>query len=131
MDITIHLPKDLGIKVREQAQNEGVSMVSFIVSTLESQVNMSHPIREHVQEEELVKKIIMTTLSTEFWKSYKELTEKDEAGKLSPRERKLLIELNDKKELANAAQKKHLAELAKLRNTTLRSLMEEFGIQPV
>ena len=131
MDITIHLPNDLGHKVREKANNEGVSIVSYIVNTLETQVNMVNPILDKVQEDELMKKIILSRLSSEFWQKYKELTEKAEEGTIKKRERKLLMELIDKKELANAAQKKHLAALAKLRNTSLRSVMEELGIQPV
>ncbi len=131
MDITIPLSNDLEHKVREKAHNEGLSMVSYIVSTLESQVDMMNSIREQVQEAELMKKIILSKLSPEFWEKYRDLTQKADSGTLKKRERKLLLELIDQKEVANAAQKKHLAALAKLRNTSLRSVMEELGIQPV
>ena len=135
MDITLHLSQELEHKLREKADNEGVSVANYIVNTLESQVNMQHSILEKEQniEAELLHQI--KTLKTKFWKEYgdeyQKLSAKDDKGTLGKKGRKRLIELNDLKEEANAHLFELYTHLSKLRDTSLRSIMVEFGHQPV
>ena len=135
MDITLHLSQELEHKLREKADNEGVSVANYIVNTLESQVNMQHSVleKEMAFEEELLGKImgLRSKLSHEFWDEYKKLSKKDDKGKLGKKGRKRLIELNDLKEETNAHLFELYTHLSKLRDTSLRSIMVEFGHQPV
>ncbi|MEM6633086.1 MAG: hypothetical protein AAF694_25670 [Bacteroidota bacterium] len=135
MAITLHLSQELEHRLREKADNEGVSVANYIVNTLESQVNMQASVLENDQSQELdlVQKINdqKANLSNEWWDEYQYLSNEDDRGTLSKKGRKRLIQLNDQKEQSHARLIELSMQLAKLRNTSLRSIMEEFGIQPV
>ena len=133
MGITLHLPQELEHKLREQAKHEGLSVDSYILHALESQVNKSDPLlsQHQAEDDELVRQITSKKLSSEFWDEYRALSEIADQEKLSKREYKRLIKLNNHKEETNAEIIQLCAQLAKLRDASLRSVMEELGIQPV
>jgi hypothetical protein len=60
---------------------------------------------------------------------YRELIAKRRAETLTPREHEELMRLTDQAENLEAERLTHLAELARLRHTSLTALMEELGIQ--
>ncbi len=61
---------------------------------------------------------------------YRDLISRRRTGTLSPEEHEELLRLTDRAEVLEADRLAHLAELARLRHTSLSRLMEELGIQP-
>jgi hypothetical protein len=61
---------------------------------------------------------------------YRELISRRRTRSLSPEEHEELLRLTDRAEALEADRLVHLAELARLRHTSLSRLMEELGIQP-
>jgi len=61
---------------------------------------------------------------------YQELIARRRADALAPEEREELLRLTDQAEGLEAERLTHLAELARLRHTSLPALMEELGIHP-
>ena len=60
----------------------------------------------------------------------RDLISRRKAGTLSPEEHEELLHLTDQAEVLEAGRLSHLAELARLRHTSLSRLMEELGISP-
>lgn len=67
-------------------------------------------------------------LSFEKRKVYKELREKRREGVLSVDEHQALIVLSDEVEMLNAQRIEKISVLASLRNTTVRALMQDLGL---
>jgi DNA repair photolyase len=61
---------------------------------------------------------------------YQELMDRRRAGILKPEEHRELLRLTDAAEALQAERVRYLAELAKLRGTSLNVLVEELGLQP-
>lgn len=61
---------------------------------------------------------------------YRELMEKRRAGMLTPSEHQELLRLTETAEALQARRVRSLAELARLRGTSLSALVEELGLQP-
>ncbi len=61
---------------------------------------------------------------------YQELMFKRRAETLTPEEHEELLRLTDAAEATQAERVRHLAELARIRGTTLDALMVELGLQP-
>jgi hypothetical protein len=81
------------------------------------------------QEAELLQKI-NRSLSQIQWERYDQLVGKRQAETLTPEELDELMALSDQIETANVRRIKYLAELARLRNTTVSALIAELGIKP-
>ena len=64
------------------------------------------------------------------WERYDQLVGKRQAETLTPEELDELISLSDQIEAANVRCVKYLAELARLRNTSVSVLITELGIRP-
>lgn len=64
------------------------------------------------------------------WEPYRALIEKRRAGTLTAAEQQTLISISDQIEAANARRIEWLAQLARLRGTSLRQVMQDLGIQP-
>lgn len=69
-------------------------------------------------------------LSAETQQRFNLLTAKRRAEILTPAEHQELLELVDEIELRDAKRLEYLAELAQLRNISLRTLMNQLGIRP-
>lgn len=61
---------------------------------------------------------------------YRELMDKRRAGMLTPSEYQELLRLTETAEALQARRVRSLAELARLRGTSLSALVEELGLQP-
>ena len=68
-------------------------------------------------------------LPDDAWR-YRDLIFRRRAGTLSSEEHEELLRLTDRAEVLEADRLAHLAELARLRHTSLSCLMEALGIQP-
>lgn len=73
---------------------------------------------------------INQSLSQIEWERYRELVEKRQAETLSIAEQTELISLSNQIEEANSRRVEYVAELARLRNTTLPGLMKELDFKP-
>jgi hypothetical protein len=69
-------------------------------------------------------------LPEEASRRYQELMAKRREGTLAPEEHRELLRLTDKAEALQVDRARHLAELARLRGTSLSALVEELGLQP-
>jgi hypothetical protein len=77
----------------------------------------------------LLSKINLGLSSTE-WERYHTLVAQRQAETLTPDEQTELIALSDRLEEANAQRIGYLAELARVRHTTLDAVMSELGLTP-
>lgn len=73
---------------------------------------------------------IFQGLSEQDARRYQELMVKRRAETLAPEEHEELLRLTDAAEALQAERVRHLAELARIRGTTLDALVEELGLQP-
>lgn len=74
--------------------------------------------------------IINRAIPAHVQQRYDELITKRRATSLTPEEHAELLQLTDHVELLNAERVAALAELARLRQTTLAELLHRFGIKP-
>lgn len=129
MSITINIKPELEERLNEIAVQEGKELDSVIVELLEGQL-LSEPAPDPRKRElELLQKTNLE-VSAETWEQYYLLLEKRDAETLTGEEYSKLLEIINHIELANAERIKYLVELAKIRQTSLRTLMEELGISP-
>jgi hypothetical protein len=69
-------------------------------------------------------------LSPDEARRYQELMDRRRACTLTPEEHGELLQLTDTAEAVQAERVRHLTELARLRGISLRTLIEELGLQP-
>jgi hypothetical protein len=79
-------------------------------------------------ESELLQKINQG-LPSEVWKRYEELNAKLHEESITPEEHQELLAIIDRIELADAERMKQLIKLARLRNVSIATLMEQLDIR--
>jgi len=131
--VTITLPMELEKAVTEEAAKSGIDAGTFVVLALEERLQR-HPTQRmpsHLSPEEadLLQKINQGLPET-IWQEYDGLIAKRRAETLAPDEHVRLIALSDDIETAHVERMAHLAELARLRQTSLKTLMVQLGIKP-
>ncbi len=128
MTITLELPHELELQLREEADQKGVSLKHHILQRLDETGafvgNMP------LTESELLQKINIG-LPEEVWFEYHRLTALRKAALLTDVEHQRLIELVNIIEMAHAERMKHVVNLAQLRGTTLDQIMDDLGLKPV
>lgn len=131
MLLTIHITPELEAQLRDEAAKEGLDANAYIVHTLEERLRPSQNRRPpHLPEAEAhLLQQINQGLPQEMWQHYHELLDKRHAEILTPDEQTALIALSDQIEDANAHRIEHLVELARLRQTSLGTLMQQLGIE--
>lgn len=82
------------------------------------------------KEVRLIKKVNESTLSNDEQKRFYELIEKRRDENIGEHELKELITLTEKSEELNVKRLKYLAEIAGIRNKSLREVMKELEIFP-
>ena len=68
-------------------------------------------------------------LPPELWQRYEELNARLHEETITPAEHTEFLELIDKIELADAERMRHLLELARLRDVSVETLMEQLGLR--
>jgi hypothetical protein len=131
MLLTINITPELEAQLRDEAAKEGLDANAYIVHTLEERLRPSQDHRPpHLPEAEAyLLQQINQGLPQEMWQRYHELLDKRRAEILTPDEQAALIALSDQIEDANAHRIEHLVELARLRQTSLGTLMQQLGIE--
>ena len=135
MTISIDLAPELENEIKQAASKAGVSPDAYI---LESVVQRLHPVKHRQTKTLKLSKVesvlllkINQSLSQVEWTRYRELVSKREAEMLNQEEQQELIAMSDRLEEINVRRIEYLAELAKIRSTSLPVLMKELGLKPV
>lgn len=130
MTLTLNITPELESQLSEEAAKNGLEPSEYIVQTLQSRLLQTQsPNAPCLSETETrLLQQINEGLPPETWQHYNELIEKRQAETLTPDEHAALIGLSDRIEELNACRMEHLAELARLRQTSLSALMQQLGI---
>lgn len=133
MTITIEIAPDLEQQLRQEAVRVGLAPDAYIIQAVQerlAQTSHRHPVpRLSLEEAHLLSHINLGLSSTE-WERYHTLVARRQAETLTPDEQTELIALSDRLEEANAQRIGYLAELARVRHTTLDAVMSELGLTP-
>lgn len=111
-------------------QLEGQELDDFIQKILSIRAKRRSADASLEKRESELLELIAKGPSEEIWKHFQELNKKRREEALSNEEHQELIKINTELEAWNVQRLKYLSELALLRNTDLRSLMNELGITP-
>lgn len=130
MTLRLEITPELESQLRAEATKHGLEPDAYVVQALQSQLAQTQsPKTPHLSETETrLLQTINEGLPPETWQHYNKLIEKRQAETLTPDEHKTLVELSDRIEELNARRIEHLAELARLRQTSLSALMQQLGI---
>lgn len=135
MTISIDMAPELENEIKQAATKAGVSPDAYI---LESVVQRLHPVKHRQSKTARLSKIesdlmqkINQSLPQIGWDHYRELIKKRQSGTLTQQEHLELIAISDQLEEANVNRIGYLAELAKVRKTTIPALIKELGLKPV
>ena len=133
MTLTLDLTPELKAQVEEEAARTGVDAVAFVMDALREKLRSgtqrpsSLPSRLSKEETALLLKV-NEGMAENLVAEYKALTAKRQAETLTPQEHIRLIELTNQREVENARRMEYLAQLARLRNISLREAMKQLGI---
>ena len=130
MILTLEVTPDLELRLRREADRQGIDAKSFVLSLIRGQLSLREPSPEARSESELLAKINLG-LSPDQWHRYRELKARRRAETLTSDEHAELIAITNQIEEDNVYRVQCLAELARRRQVPLRALMDELGIQPV
>jgi hypothetical protein len=135
MTILIDMPPELESQLRRAAAQAGLAPDAYIVQTLHEQLTpqQSSPAdgqRLTPTEAQLLIHI-NHSLAAIPWPRYHLLVAKRQAETLTSDEQQELIALSDAIETANVQRIEYVAELARLRNTTVAAVMQALGLKPV
>ena len=133
MTITIDIDPELERQIKQAAAQAGLSLNDFIVQSVTQRLprKKTQPHRApqlSPRESELLQRI-NRSLSQIEWERYHALIAQRQAETLTPDEQFELIAISDRIEEANAERIAYMAELARLRNTTLPAMMKELDLQ--
>lgn len=133
MTITIQLAPELEDRIREEASASGVDTESWVINALATRLLKPRSLpstgRRLSAEESILMQEINRGLSESEWLRYRQLIEKRDDETLTPDEHAELIGLSDEIEVIHAERLESLSKLARVRGTTLESLMAELGIR--
>lgn len=130
--MTIHLEvnSELERRLKKVAAQMGLTPDTYIMRLLQKELeNPPAPARLSSAESRLLK-TINASLGAIEWERYRLLLAKRDAETLERAEQAELIRLSDQIEEANARRMKAVAELARLRKTTIPALVETLGLAP-
>jgi hypothetical protein len=131
MTLTIQLTPDLEARLLQQAASAGMDAGQFVVSTLTSRLEQAEKPPAHCgKDEAALLSAISQGLPEELWLHYRALASRRQTESLSTEEQAELIQLSNRIEEDHAHRMEHLVSLARLRNVSLRTLMEQMGIRP-
>lgn len=131
MALTIEITSELESRVREQAEQRGLGADEYVVNILQEHLRQTQRLDTRCLPEAEARLIqqINEGLPPELWRRYNELIAKRQAETLTPDEHATLIALSNQIEDLNARRIEALAELARLRQTSLSELMQQLGIK--
>ncbi|MEZ4863064.1 MAG: hypothetical protein R3C14_17220 [Caldilineaceae bacterium] len=131
MTITLDIAPEVELRVRKLAAAQGITPETYISTLVEKDVHAgdTNGHQQSANETDLLLQINQG-LSQVQWSRYHELVQKRRAARLSEAEYQELIDLSDYIEVVNAERIEAVAQLAKLRGKSLRTMMAELQIKP-
>ncbi len=130
MTIQLNVNSELERQLKKAASQMGLTPDTYIMRLLQNDLQShAEPTRLSAEESTLLKQI-NASLSTIEWEGYRALLAKRDAQALNAQEQAELVALSDEIEQANVQRMKAVAELARLRKTTVPALVETLGISP-
>jgi hypothetical protein len=131
MTIQLKVNSKLERRLQQAANQSGLTPDTYIMRLLQKDLDsQSAASRLSPTESKLLQKI-NTSLSAIEWERYQLLLAKRNAETLSKAEQSELITLSDQIEAANVRRMKAVAELARVRRTTVATLVETLGLSPL
>lgn len=135
MTITIDMTPELERQLQQAAAQAGLTPDAYIVQTLRERLAQPHQPRTSSQRLTAAEARLLTQINQSLagvaWPRYHTLLAKRQAETLAPDEQQELITLTDQIEAANVQRVEYIAELARLRNTTLETVIHDLGLKPV
>lgn len=130
MTITLEVTPELERALYQAADHAGVAPDAYILNLLRQNLKPSSLRQPQMSATEAaLLQQINFSLSQIGWQRYHELQGKRMAETLTPAEQTELIALSDEIEAANVQRIEKLAQLAQIRQTTVRALINELGLQ--
>lgn len=127
MTIQLGATSDLERQLKKAADQTGLTPDTYILRLLQKNLQAhAAPARLSPEESQLLKQI-NASLSAIEWERYHILLEKRDNEILTANEQTELIALSDQIEEANVRRMKAVAELARVRKTTVPALVENLG----
>ena len=135
MTILIEMPPELESQLRHAAAQEGLAPEAYIVQALHERLmpqQSSLAVRQRLTRTEAQLLLhINQSMADISWPRYHQLVARRQAETLTVDEQHELIALSDAIETANVQRIEYVAELARLRNTTVPAVMQALGLKPV
>lgn len=133
MTITIEVNPELERQLKQAAAQAGLSLNDYVLQSItqrlpRKRIKVRRAPQLSPRESELLQ-AINRSLSQVEWERYHDLVAQRQAETLTPEEQVELIAISDRIEEANAARIEYVAELARLRSTTLPALLKELDLQ--
>jgi len=130
MTITLNVTPDMERQLKKAARQMGLDPDTYIMRLLQQNLQTrAAPMRLSPIESELVRQI-NASLSTIEWERYRILLAKRDAETLNAAEQAELTALSDQIENANVRRMQAVAELARVRKTTVPALVATLGLSP-
>jgi len=129
--LTIEITPELESQVRAQAAQQGLGADEYVVTILQEHLRHTQKLDARClsETESRLLQQINEGPSPDLWQRYNKLIAKRQAETLTPDEQAVLIALSDQIEEFNAHRLESLAELARLRQTSVLDLMQQLGIK--
>lgn len=128
MTIQLSVTSELERQLKKAADQMGLTPDTYIMRLLQKDLQThAAPVRLSREESQLLKQI-NASLSTIEWERYRSLLAKRDNEILTTGEQTELIALSDQIEEANVRRMEAVAELARVRKTTVPALMENLGL---
>ncbi len=127
--MTLDITAELEHQILREARRKGLDAKGFVLDLLRDYLTAeasSHAVRN---ESELLEEINQG-FPAEHWERYGELVAKRRAETLTAEEHAEMLAMIEVREEGNVHRVECLAELAKLRQVSLRLLMDQMGIEP-
>ena len=135
MTFTIEITPELEQQLKQAAEAAGLTPHAYAVLLLQQTLQPKTPASasdSHLPKPEAdLLQQINYSLSTLEWQHYHTLIQKRNAETLTAEEQTELITLSDQIEAANVQRIQAVAALAKLRNISIKDLMNQLGLQPI
>lgn len=130
MTIHLNVNSELERQLNKVARQMGLTPDTYIVRLLQQELRRQAEAPRLSHEESALLQKINTSLSAVDWNTYRALLARRDAGNLTESEQAELIALSDQIEQANVQRMSAVADLARVRNTTVSALVKSLGIAP-
>ena len=130
MPLTLQLPLTIEQHLREHATQQGVSLENYVMQllALNSRKKETSKRKKDFTERELLLRAQLNVLPKDLEEFYR-LGSLFKSGTITNDDHERLLQLNDLVEIAHAERLKYLFDLAKLRQVSIETVMQDLGIK--